>query len=212
MRTFVSAFVFVVLALSAPFAHAAPMAAVTFSSLPTQFPVGPSGDQTEGYSFTTNKAITIDALGALFGTNPTVHVRLYDSSQTQLRSATVSSSDPVDSQTGLFHMHTIMPVSLAAGQTYYVVADLVQGDKFGAGATGITTNPAISYGQPVGGVPTNATPLNGMNLAGTSNGNFGPNFEIAPAPTPEPTTAVAFGLLAVTGAGYIRRRLKPASD
>jgi hypothetical protein len=83
-----------------------------------------SGDQSFGWSFTTNKAIAVTALDALdpTGSGTAGTVRLYNGSGTVLASARVLTSDPREGSP-LFYSQAISPVSLAANTTYCIAED-----------------------------------------------------------------------------------------
>jgi len=174
------------------------MPAVTFSSA-NAAPIGPSGDQTDGFKFTTNRAITIDALAAYFSsTSGNINVRLYNSSQVVFASTTILTTDPgiATPNPGItLRSHNITPVKLPAGQSFFVAADLVQGDVVQFNATAIMSNPAITYNGGVSGFPTGQKPITDAAGFG-SHGYFGPNFAIAP----EPSTLALF---AVGGASLV---------
>jgi hypothetical protein len=109
------------------------------------------GDNSVGWSFTTNQAITVYALDvfdpSLLGTS----VRLYNSSGTTLASASLSYADPTEGSPFPFYYSPITPVTLAAGQTYYVAQDSNGADPalLNIFAGGLTTDPAITYGAGV---------------------------------------------------------------
>ena len=98
---------------------------------------GGVGGYSLGWSFTTNQAITVTALDDLVSSIPSsgsADVRLYDGAGIVLRTATISTSDPVEG-TGpaQFYSHAIAPVALAAGTTYYIAADFPNpGADFGS--------------------------------------------------------------------------------
>jgi hypothetical protein len=98
-------------------APAAATPVLEFSSgPPTGVPPSAGQALTGGWSFTTNRAITITALDALdpTGDGTAGAVRLYDGNGNVLASATVTTSDPQEGSPILFYSHAIAPVTLAA--------------------------------------------------------------------------------------------------
>ena len=175
---------------------------------------GVSGTITVGWSFTTNQAITIDALDALRVAAGGSVVNLWNSTGTQLASATVLSTDPTEGSPQAFFEHSITPVTLLAGHTYYIDEDISGSASTLFNTTGLTTNSAITYGAPVSASGAGADPTSDA-FGPNSNGYFGPNFDIAPA-VPEPASAY----LLLAGCGFLvllhsraakpRQRLPPA--
>jgi hypothetical protein len=171
--------------------------------------------QTEGWAFQTNQAITVVALD-LRNAGPDLtdaqQVRLYDSMGTTLASAVVANSDPTEGSPFPFHRVAITPVTLAAGQTYYIAQDAPGGTVQDVGATGLMTDPAITYLHPVYSfaVGTNPTTDAWSGVWGTS--YFGPNFSLETAAVPEPATLGTALTLLVGGVAlrHFRRARKPA--
>jgi hypothetical protein len=170
-----------------------------------------SGDTTVGFSFSTNNAFSIDALGAYGPVTGGTTVRLYDSGQNVLATTVVTTAD-VQGDTFFgesFYFHFITPVSLAAGQTYYIVEDLPPHTNWlgNGGADSITTDPAINFLGGVaqlgeGGFPTTDTIFHGtINPA-----YFGPDFEIEAVPEPATLALAATGAACLMGYGWRRRR------
>jgi hypothetical protein len=134
-------------------------------------------------------------------------VRLYNGSGTVLARATVSTSDPLEGTApSQFYAHALTtPVALAAGTTYYIAADIL--DTFdGLNATGLTTDPSITFGQAVGEFGTGGTPTSNRFPEIITGGLFGPNFDITPA-VPEPATLLpTLSGVAQAGVAYACRR------
>ena len=166
----------------------------------------PTGaDVSAGFSFTTNESITIDALADFSPLVGGSDVRLYDEAGNVLASAMVSSSDPTD---GTFKFHQITAVTLAASTTYYIAADVVNGQLAEYSVTGLTTDPGISFGAAVEAYNLGQNPTSDLQGGAFNPGYFGPSFEIRPAVVPEPATVVMLGLgtLVVLGCGRSRRK------
>ena len=107
------------------------------------------GDTSGGWSFTTNQAITVVALDA-YEPNSGNDVRLYDGNGTVLASAIVLPTDPTGGSPIPFYTHAITPVTLAAGQTYYIAEDFPANiNQFYYNTDTPVTDPAITYGAGV---------------------------------------------------------------
>lgn len=80
---------------------------------------------TAGWSFTTNRAVTVTALDAFdpTGAGTAGAVRLYTAGGTVLASTTVTTSDPQEGSPVSFYSHAISPVSLLANTTYFIAED-----------------------------------------------------------------------------------------
>jgi len=187
-------------------ACAGPISAVNFTGA-TSLPTG--GDLSAGFSFTTNRPITIDALAAAFPLANGMNVRLYNALGTIFATANVLPTDPTD---GTFNFHSITPVSLPIG-TFYVAADLVGGQPSYFLATGLTTDPAIAFDGEVESAGLGTLPTSDAQGGVFNPGYFGPSFEIQSASSgvPEPSSSAllligAFGLLRHT---WRRRRSIP---
>ena len=191
-RQFVLAVAFGILATEA--AHAGPV--FEFTSTGTLS----ASDASLGFSFTTNQAISVVALDA-YGVNAAgSQVRLYNAAGTTLASATVLPTDPIEGSPTSFFSHAITPLSLMAGQTYYIAEDYASGDPrplFDARFTRI--DPSVAYGSQVFAFGQGQNPTsNGVPTPFIHDGFFGPNFDIATVPEASSLvmglTAMALGL------------------
>ncbi len=159
-----------------------------------------------GWSFTTNAAVSVTALGWYDtnqdGLNERHSVGIFDDT-TQLlvagASTVVSTADPLTAQ---FRYHAVTAV-LIPNHSYELVG--TTGDTFTDTYTWdpqtINFNPLITFGQDRYDVST--TLIYATSTTGTTVGWFGPNMKIAAVP--EPATFAALGLGALV---LIRRRRK----
>ncbi|HEY6342917.1 MAG TPA: DUF4082 domain-containing protein [Bryobacteraceae bacterium] len=170
-----------------------------------------------GWSFTTNVAIAVTALGyynasltgGLVGLSAGCdcgEVGIFDSAGDLLASAQVTSADPV---TGFFNYQAITPLVLAASQTYYILAETGSSD-YTWGVNGLTVNPDITFdGDAYIQSSTLAFGTSSEGLTAAQGGGFfGPNFLDPPvsASTPEPSTLLLFGTVSVAMLGALRLR------
>ena len=158
-----------------------------------------------GWSFTTNSAVTVNALGYYdYQQNGLVDqhiVGIFNASGTLLASTPVSSGT-VDPLNGSYRYASITPITLAAGQTFTIAATTVGYSDYWLFGTNsqFTVNSAISLiaGQYVYG---------GGSLQDPANHNFGwfyapANFRIAPTssvPLPPSLLLLAPGLFGLVG-------------
>jgi hypothetical protein len=203
----------VVVAILAP----APVTAGPVLEFNTGVPIGISIDSTVGWAFTTNSAITVTALDAYLVADSTVtstNVRLYGANAVTLASATVSTSDTLEGSPFAFYSHTLAAaVTLAANTTYYIAEDTYEGGNAATSstlyalATGVTTDPSITYLNGVDALEQlGANPTSG-DISGIYGPDwFGPNFDIAPAAVPEPSSLVLMCMGGIAGLGYAWRR------
>ncbi len=126
-----------------------------------------------GWSFTTKAAISITALDAFNVAAAGSQVRLYNSGGSTLASATVLNNDPIVGAPTSFFSHAISPVPLAAG-TYFIAEDIVSSIPFQASASGLTTDPAITYGAGVSAVGFGLKPTTDFFGSPLNPGYFGP--------------------------------------
>jgi hypothetical protein len=159
-----------------------------------------------GWKFTTTSAITVVALDAYDPEPGSGHVWLYDSLDDVLATAIVSLSDAMVGAPQAFYSHSVTPVTLAAGQTYYIAEDYdgtaAAFPQFYANVGSLTTASQIQYGGGTLASGLDQFPTHDSLFGGTTNpAYFGPNFEIAP----EPST-LALGAGALVGLAVLRRR------
>ena len=165
--------------------------------------VNSAQDFSLGWSFTTSAqgssiVVSLDALQPAANGS---EVRLYNSIGTILASALVTNNDPQQGSPG-FYSHAIPGVTLAANTTYFIVQDVPALTGALYQVTGITTNPAIAYGDPVGVSGLGGTPTTDLAAGALTPAYFGPNFDVV-IPEPAGMAAVASGLL---GLAALRRR------
>ena len=162
-----------------------------------------------GWSFTTNQAITVNALDAFDVSGTDVgNVRLYDAGGNVLATATVVDGDPQEGSPTLFHSHAISPISLAINTTYFIVEDItdsVTSAEFHV--VGLTTDAEITYDQGVSALDFGQDPTTDFFGGVIDPAFFGPNFDatITAAAVPEPSSMALLGggLLVFS---YFRRR------
>lgn len=162
-----------------------------------------------GFKFTTNTNITVNSLGFYDdqknGLSERHEVGIYDSLQNLLASTVVTTADPLD---GFFRYASIVPLNLAAGQTYYV-AGTTGGENYTWDPTGFTVDPAITFNSDKYVVSTVlAFPGDGPDNV---HGYFGPNFKldgsVAPQ-VPEPGSLALLVGVAVPGGLLALRRAR----
>jgi hypothetical protein len=131
--------------------------------------VSPAGsDASAGSSFSTNDPVSVTALDAFDPTGSDGQVRLYNGVGTVLASATVTTSDPQEGWPIPFYSQPITPVSLAAGETYYIAEDFAPSTTAYLLASGLTTDPEITYGGAVLALGQGQNPTTGF-LMGIGN-------------------------------------------
>jgi hypothetical protein len=176
-----------------------------------------------GWSFTTNTAISVSALGyynanltgGLSGLAPGCNcgeVGIFSSTGDLLASTQVTSSDPV---IGFFNYQTINPLLLAAGQTYYILAETGSSD-YTFYVNGLTVDPNITFNADAwiqSSTLAFGNSSEGITLA-QGGGFFGPNFLDSPASAPEPSSLLLFGTVSVAmfAALRLRRRRSQAQQ
>jgi len=169
-------------------------------------------DTSIGWSFQTGATpVTVTALMAnstSFASS--TNVRLYDDFGVTVAATDVLNTDPLVVGVGAsYHARAITPVALQANTIYSIAMDVPVSTPFAALAGSVSLTHGLTFEHGTGDSVSGFNPL-GSNTAGNNLGlgNFGPNFELAPASAaiPEPATA-ALGLLGIAGllAGTRRR-------
>jgi hypothetical protein len=130
---------------------------------------------------------------------------------TLLASAVVPAGTTATLDSG-FRFVAIAPVVLPANTEFLAGALNVPGADGIIRFASATTDPSIILGSTRFNLfsdPTFSPPVFSQGT-GFDDGYFGPNFNgnAQPADVPEPATLALFGLMAVGGAGYTRRRMK----
>jgi hypothetical protein len=183
---------------------------VDFTSVSNNFT---DGAWSLGWSFTTNIAISVSGLGyynasltssSAPGLSPDCDcgdVGIFNSSGDLLASAQVTSSDPV---IGFFNYQAITPLQLAAGQTYYILAETGSSD-YTWDVNGLTVSPNITFDNDA--YIESSTLAFGTSSEGTNAGGFfGPNFLDSPASAPEPSSLLLLGTVSLAALGALRLR------
>ena len=192
--------------------------AVPVLSFPTtSSTASPSLDLIAGWTFTTNSAFQINALGiydeGLDGFGVAHEVGIWDSLGSLLASVTVPSGIG-STLIANFRYVAIAPILLAAGQTFTVGATFgaFNPDVYNFSANNVVYNPAITFGQTVVTLaspltqPTTTVPL--------GDGIFGPNLDITLiTPGAPELTAASAGLpltICLLAFCLLSRRRRPA--
>ncbi len=177
-----------------------------------------NGSFSLGYQFSTNTAINVTALGfydatltggdvGLGNCDGCGKVGIYNSSGTLLVSGTATTSGTL---IGDFYYVTVPTTNLAAGQTYYVVAETGNAD-YTWFTTGFSVNPNINFIQDAwvnGSSLTFPTNSDGF-TASEGGGIFGANFEEggAVSATPEPSSILLLGSSLLMAMGALKRKV-----
>lgn len=169
-------------------------------------------DMTIGWTFTTNKDITVTSLG-FYDASPSTplaqdhEVGLWNSSGTLLTSADVSTTDPIDSN---FRYATNVAAELTSGSTYYIGALISSPftDLYVTSASSVTVDSALTFDGTARSGTSGSLEFPSITTSG--NGRFGPNFlfTATSAATPEPGSVALFVGMMTVGAGVLRKRRK----
>jgi hypothetical protein len=161
-----------------------------------------TSDYSLGWSFSVSSNTTIGALGAFDlnqdGFAQDQQVGLWDAAQNLLASVYVSNADPL---TGSWRFHSIGPVTLTPGNTYYVASQ--GGEGYIYAVAGVTA-PGVTYlndNWHFNGNSANnplAFPDSFDNYLLSSAGYFGGNF-MTTAPLPGSLLLLGSGLLGLAG-------------
>jgi len=160
-----------------------------------------NGAWTLGFEFSPVANIDVTTLGSFFPTGATdVHgVTLWNAAETVLATTTVTGNG-----TEGFDYKAITPVLLLAGQDYFVGANTLADAYADNGATW-TTNAGLNYIGHAEVLCGGVTPCFPTNFsAGTGFGDFGANFQFAPA-VPEPSSVFLLATVAL-GLGLRAKR------
>jgi hypothetical protein len=165
-----------------------------------------------GYQFTANANATVVGLGVFDynqdGLAGPQQVGLWDASQDILASVFVDNTDPLQ---GFWRFAAISPITLVAGDTYYVASQGGEGYTWNTG--GFTVNPDITYVQDawvyIGDTSNSplAFPLESDGVTAAQGGAYlGGNVEFGSA-IPEPGTCLLIAPI-LFGLGVLRRKLR----
>jgi hypothetical protein len=173
-----------------------------------------TSQETRGWEFTTDHSLTVTALGWWdFGGDglATSHeVGIWNTSGTLLMSGTVAAgtADPLAS--GFRFDSTLTGTTTLAPGTYIIGGLSATADRvaFAVPAADLTLAPGISFienrtNNVIGSFSFPNAPQSGLDA-----GVFGPTFEFAATPVPEPTSAILVitGVLGLLGYGWWRAR------
>jgi len=177
-----------------------------------------SGTFSLGWSFSTNTAVTVTALGFFDdstlnppgpGLSQPHDVGIYDSSGNLLVSTTVLQTDPL---IGHFRYDTITPYILPAGLTFTIAAE-TGNDNYTWDTTGFTVDASINFVQDEFVLSSSlAFPTESAGITGDQGGAwFGPDFTIGASAVPEPgsLTLAGLGVAGMIGYAWRRRRAAP---
>jgi uncharacterized protein DUF4082 len=159
-----------------------------------------------GWKFTANTNMTVTQLGYFANPNLTEshNVAIYTAAGSIVTATTVVAADP---RTANFRYHLLpTPVTLMAGQMYWIMGSSGLVDPYAFQVTTLTTNPALTYVQ--SGFTAGNSLAFPASFPGSPNSYFGPDFQFTAVP--EPSTPGLCGVMAMSGvviAWRKRRRL-----
>ncbi len=169
-------------------------------------------DMTIGWGFVVNEAISVTELGFYDldadGLGQSHLVGIWDSAGNLVASVTIQADSPL---TGTWRYEAVTPVTLVAGETYNVGAEINDpfSDRYYTSADSVFTASEITYDGPRRNDSSGG--FSNPYVTSTSpypNGRFGPNFKYETTSVPEPGAAALLvgGLLA--GGAVLRRRVR----
>jgi hypothetical protein len=166
------------------------------------------GPSAVGWSFTTGpSAVEVIALDAILRNSLTsTEVRLYDGSGMTLAFATVTTSDPTETNGLTWNSASITPVPLSANTTYFIAEDVPTGET---DTFTLTTTPTMGLGMTYGGGvlgDSGSNPTSDLFGGRLNPSYFGPNFDATVIPEPASLTLLGLGVASLAGYAWRRRR------
>jgi hypothetical protein len=171
------------------------------------------GDDTVGFVFTANSALSVTALG-WFGTGGAVNgsheIGIWNAGGTLLGSA-VLSAGAVDASNVRYI--GVTPISLASGQQYFIGGRDTggDGDSYLTSVSNLVTDAAITFNGSAASAGGAGFAFPGSINNISTGGRFGANFQFSVAGVPEPQSwalmIVGFGMVG----GIMRRRAPHAA-